>query len=128
MASQGVGADYTTNANILELDKLKGCEKILGEVAHGIHHSVGVRMHRLNVWEGEVKFWVASNERPSSLRPKVSIENFEEKVHPEYYFRHMNGCTPDAEGEKERVIKCLEAAIHRRISEGLSLEVSVVLA
>ncbi|GMI90825.1 ACT domain repeat 3 [Hibiscus trionum] len=41
----------------------------------------------------------------------------------EYFIRHMDGCTLDAEGEKERVVKCLEAAIHRRVSEGLSLEV-----
>lgn len=40
----------------------------------------------------------------------------------EYYIRHMDGCTLDAEGEKERVTKCLEAAIRRRVSEGLSLE------
>ncbi|XP_050213098.1 ACT domain-containing protein ACR3 [Mercurialis annua] len=40
----------------------------------------------------------------------------------EYYIRHMDGCTLDTEGEKERVIKCLEAAIKRRICEGLSLE------
>lgn len=29
----------------------------------------------------------------------------------------MDGCTLDTEGEKERVIKCLEAAIRRRVSE-----------
>ncbi|XWS23643.1 hypothetical protein CRYUN_Cryun28dG0032500 [Craigia yunnanensis] len=40
----------------------------------------------------------------------------------EYFIRHMDGCTLDTEGEKERVIKCLEAAIHRRVSEGLCLE------
>ncbi|KAL2519963.1 ACT domain-containing protein ACR3 [Forsythia ovata] len=40
----------------------------------------------------------------------------------EYYIRRMDGCTVDIEGEKEKVIKCLEAAIRRRISEGLSLE------
>lgn len=40
----------------------------------------------------------------------------------EYYIRHMDGCTLDTEGEKERVIKCLEAAIRRRVCEGLSLE------
>ncbi|GLT84896.1 hypothetical protein SLE2022_031060 [Rubroshorea leprosula] len=40
----------------------------------------------------------------------------------EYYIRHMDGCTLDTAGEKERVIKCLEAAIQRRVSEGLSLE------
>jgi len=42
----------------------------------------------------------------------------------EYYIRHMDGCTLDTEGEKHRVIKCLEAAIGRRASEGLSLELS----
>lgn len=41
----------------------------------------------------------------------------------EYYIRHKDGCTLDMEGEKDRVIKCLEAAIHRRASEGLSLEI-----
>ncbi|KAL4333114.1 hypothetical protein GQ457_07G022660 [Hibiscus cannabinus] len=41
----------------------------------------------------------------------------------EYFIRHVDGCTLEAEGEKERVVKCLEAAIHRRVSEGLSLEV-----
>ncbi|KAL2894030.1 ACT domain-containing protein ACR3 [Bienertia sinuspersici] len=40
----------------------------------------------------------------------------------EYFIRHMDGCTLDKEEEKGRVIKCLEAAIHRRVSEGLSLE------
>ncbi|KAL0360308.1 UNVERIFIED_CONTAM: ACT domain-containing protein ACR3 [Sesamum radiatum] len=40
----------------------------------------------------------------------------------EYYIRHMDGCTLETEGEKEKVVKCLEAAIRRRISEGLSLE------
>ncbi|XP_027091782.2 ACT domain-containing protein ACR3 isoform X1 [Coffea arabica] len=40
----------------------------------------------------------------------------------EYYIRHMDGCTLDTEGEKQRVIKCLEAAIRRRVSEDLILE------
>ncbi|KAJ8762905.1 hypothetical protein K2173_023034 [Erythroxylum novogranatense] len=40
----------------------------------------------------------------------------------EYYIRHMDGCILDSDGEKHRVIKCLEAAIRRRVSEGLSLE------
>ncbi|XAR62884.1 [Protein-PII] uridylyltransferase [Bertholletia excelsa] len=40
----------------------------------------------------------------------------------EYYIRHMDGCILDTEGEKERVVKCLEAAIRRRVSEGLSFE------
>ncbi|XP_040998626.1 ACT domain-containing protein ACR3 [Juglans microcarpa x Juglans regia] len=40
----------------------------------------------------------------------------------EYFIRHVDGCTLDTEGEKERVVKCLEAAIQRRVTEGLSLE------
>ncbi|XP_014502777.1 ACT domain-containing protein ACR3 [Vigna radiata var. radiata] len=40
----------------------------------------------------------------------------------EYFIRHMDGCTLDTEGEKERVVKCIEAAIQRRVSEGVSLE------
>ncbi|XP_051138985.1 ACT domain-containing protein ACR3 [Andrographis paniculata] len=40
----------------------------------------------------------------------------------EYYIRHMDGCTLDSEEEKSKVIKCIEAAIRRRVSEGLSLE------
>ncbi|CAN1234675.1 ACT domain-containing protein ACR3 [Linum perenne] len=42
----------------------------------------------------------------------------------EYFIRHMDGCTLDTEGEKERVVKCLEAAIRRRVCEGVSLELS----
>ncbi|KAI3761726.1 hypothetical protein L1987_52147 [Smallanthus sonchifolius] len=40
----------------------------------------------------------------------------------EYYIRHMDGSPVNTEGEEERVIRCLEAAILRRVSEGLSLE------
>ncbi|XP_057795609.1 ACT domain-containing protein ACR3 isoform X1 [Salvia miltiorrhiza] len=40
----------------------------------------------------------------------------------EYFIRHMDGCTLETEEEKEKAIKCLEAAIRRRTSEGLSLE------
>ncbi|XP_070678182.1 ACT domain-containing protein ACR3 [Malus domestica] len=40
----------------------------------------------------------------------------------EYFIRHMDGCTLDTEGEKERVVKCIDAAIRRRVSEGLRLE------
>lgn len=29
----------------------------------------------------------------------------------------MDGCTLDTEGEKDTVVKCLEAAIQRRVSE-----------
>ncbi|KAL3641188.1 hypothetical protein CASFOL_016156 [Castilleja foliolosa] len=40
----------------------------------------------------------------------------------EYYMRHMDGATLETEAEKEMVIKCLEAAVRRRVSEGLNLE------
>ncbi|XP_042032897.1 ACT domain-containing protein ACR3-like isoform X2 [Salvia splendens] len=40
----------------------------------------------------------------------------------EYFIRQMDGCTLQTEGEKEKAIKCLEAAIRRRTSEGISLE------
>lgn len=40
----------------------------------------------------------------------------------EYYIRHMDGCPVNSEAERQRVIHCLEAAIERRVSEGLRLE------
>ncbi|XP_029122486.1 ACT domain-containing protein ACR3 isoform X2 [Elaeis guineensis] len=40
----------------------------------------------------------------------------------ELYIRHKDGFTLDSKEEKEMVIKCLEAAILRRVSEGFSLE------
>ncbi|XP_020253100.1 ACT domain-containing protein ACR3 isoform X2 [Asparagus officinalis] len=40
----------------------------------------------------------------------------------ELYIRQVNGCTLDSKAEMERVVKCLEAAILRRVSEGFSLE------
>ncbi|XP_010322947.1 ACT domain-containing protein isoform X2 [Solanum lycopersicum] len=40
----------------------------------------------------------------------------------EYFIRHMDGCTLESEAEKEKVVKCIEAAIRRRISEGFSFE------
>ncbi|RWW34329.1 hypothetical protein GW17_00000899 [Ensete ventricosum] len=41
----------------------------------------------------------------------------------ELYIRHKDGKILDSKDEKERVIKCLEAAILRRVSEGFSLEI-----
>ena len=35
----------------------------------------------------------------------------------EYYIRHMDGRTLDTEVEKQRVIRCLEAAIERRATQ-----------
>ncbi|PKA57132.1 starch phosphorylase [Apostasia shenzhenica] len=41
----------------------------------------------------------------------------------ELYIRDKDGCTVDSEEEKVMVVKCLEAAILRRVSEGFSLEI-----
>ncbi|KAJ6817290.1 ACT domain-containing protein ACR3 isoform X1 [Iris pallida] len=40
----------------------------------------------------------------------------------ELYIRQMDGCILDSKTDTERVVKCLEAAILRRVSEGFSLE------
>eukprot|EP00252_Welwitschia_mirabilis_P017878 TRINITY_DN3981_c0_g1_i1.p1 TRINITY_DN3981_c0_g1~~TRINITY_DN3981_c0_g1_i1.p1 ORF type:complete len:474 (-),score=35.48 TRINITY_DN3981_c0_g1_i1:410-1831(-) len=44
------------------------------------------------------------------------------ETYQEYYIRHTDGCPVNCEAEKRRVIQCLEAAIERRSSEGLRLE------
>ncbi|CAK9144347.1 unnamed protein product [Ilex paraguariensis] len=44
------------------------------------------------------------------------------EAHQEYYIRHMDGGPISSEAERQRVIHCLEAAIKRRTSEGLRLE------
>lgn len=40
----------------------------------------------------------------------------------EYFIRHIDGSPLKSDAERERVIQCLEAAIERRVSEGLKLE------
>lgn len=44
------------------------------------------------------------------------------EAYQEYYIRHTDGCPISSEAERERVIHCLEAAIRRRTSEGIRLE------
>lgn len=44
------------------------------------------------------------------------------EAYQEYYIRHMDGCPISSEAERQRVIHCLEAAIRRRNSEGIRLE------
>ncbi|KAG2706906.1 hypothetical protein I3760_05G123600 [Carya illinoinensis] len=44
------------------------------------------------------------------------------EAYQEYYIRHINGSPVKSDAERERVIQCIEAAIERRISEGLKLE------
>ncbi|PHU02243.1 ACT domain-containing protein ACR4 [Capsicum chinense] len=40
----------------------------------------------------------------------------------EYCIRHVDGSPVKSDAERQRVIQCLEAAIERRVSEGLKLE------
>ena len=35
----------------------------------------------------------------------------------EYFIRHVNGYALNSENDKQRVVKCLEAAIERRVCE-----------
>ncbi|KAJ6850053.1 ACT domain-containing protein ACR6-like isoform X1 [Iris pallida] len=44
------------------------------------------------------------------------------EAYQEYYIRHVDGLPMSSQPERERVIQCLEAAIERRASEGLELE------
>ncbi|OWM76234.1 ACT domain-containing protein ACR4-like [Punica granatum] len=44
------------------------------------------------------------------------------EAYQEYYIRHMDGYPISSEAERQRVINCLEAAIKRRTSEGMRLE------
>ncbi|XP_022881862.1 ACT domain-containing protein ACR4-like [Olea europaea var. sylvestris] len=44
------------------------------------------------------------------------------EAYQEYCIRHIDGSPVKYDAERERVIQCLEAAIERRVSEGLKLE------
>ncbi|KAF8390680.1 hypothetical protein HHK36_025207 [Tetracentron sinense] len=44
------------------------------------------------------------------------------EAYQEYYIRHVDGLPISSEAERQRVTQCLEAAIERRASEGLELE------
>ncbi|KAF8393153.1 hypothetical protein HHK36_021394 [Tetracentron sinense] len=52
----------------------------------------------------------------------ASISSHGGSAFQEYYIRHMDGCTLNTESERQRVVKCLEAAIERRVCEGIRLE------
>ncbi|GAB4846863.1 hypothetical protein Ancab_025871 [Ancistrocladus abbreviatus] len=42
----------------------------------------------------------------------------------EYYIRHKDGCTLDSDSERHRVAQCLAAAVERRATNGLRLDIS----
>lgn len=44
-------------------------------------------------------------------------------AYQEYYIRHVDGHAVRCEDERQRIVRCLEAAIERRTAEGLELEV-----
>ncbi|XP_057488193.1 ACT domain-containing protein ACR2-like isoform X2 [Actinidia eriantha] len=52
----------------------------------------------------------------------ASIDSRRGYAFQEYFIRHIDGRALNTEGEKERVMKCLEAAIERRVCEGVHLE------
>ncbi|XP_057504557.1 ACT domain-containing protein ACR2-like [Actinidia eriantha] len=52
----------------------------------------------------------------------ASIDSQDGYAFQEYFIRHIDGRALSTEGEKERVMKCLEAAIERRVCEGVHLE------
>ncbi|KAK6249219.1 hypothetical protein QUC31_020784 [Theobroma cacao] len=54
----------------------------------------------------------------------ASITSREGRSFQEYFIRHVDGYALSTEGEKDRVIKCLEAAIERRVCEGVRVELS----
>ncbi|XP_054780264.1 ACT domain-containing protein ACR6 [Prosopis cineraria] len=44
------------------------------------------------------------------------------EAYQEFYIRHVDGFPINSEAERERLVQCLEAAIERRASEGMELE------
>ncbi|CAK7353746.1 unnamed protein product [Dovyalis caffra] len=52
----------------------------------------------------------------------ASVGSHDGRAFQEYFIRHNDGYALNTESEKERVIKCLEAAIERRVCEGVRLK------
>nr|XP_043629558.1 ACT domain-containing protein ACR8-like [Erigeron canadensis] len=52
----------------------------------------------------------------------ATINTTEEGAHLEFFIKHMDGTPINSEAEKERVVLCLSAAIERRATEGVRLE------
>ncbi|KAF3431623.1 hypothetical protein FNV43_RR26354 [Rhamnella rubrinervis] len=52
----------------------------------------------------------------------ASIDAEGPEAYQEYCIRHIDGSPVKSDAERQRVIQCLEAAIERRVSEGLKLE------
>lgn len=52
----------------------------------------------------------------------ASADSQDTEAYQEYYIRHTDGRMLNSEAERQRLIHCLEAAIERRVSEGMRLE------
>ncbi|CAL9071401.1 unnamed protein product [Musa textilis] len=54
-----------------------------------------------------------------------TIDTDGDLAHQEFYVRHKDGSPVSSEAERQRVIQCLQAAIERRSSEGIRLELCI---
>ncbi|KAK8495837.1 hypothetical protein V6N13_026293 [Hibiscus sabdariffa] len=55
----------------------------------------------------------------------ATINTAEDKAYMEFYIRHTDGTPISSEAEKQRVIQCLRAAVERRASNGVRLELCI---
>ncbi|CAI0379148.1 unnamed protein product, partial [Linum tenue] len=54
----------------------------------------------------------------------ATVNTIGDRGYMEFYIRHQDGTPISSEAERQRVIQCLEAAVERRASEGVRLELS----
>ncbi|WOG81669.1 hypothetical protein DCAR_0100820 [Daucus carota subsp. sativus] len=54
----------------------------------------------------------------------ATVKTAEDRANMEFFIRHIDGTPISSDAEKQRVILCLRAAIERRASEGVQLELS----
>ncbi|KAF7828360.1 ACT domain-containing protein ACR8-like [Senna tora] len=52
----------------------------------------------------------------------ATINTTRDQAYLEFYIRHRDGTPISSEAERQRVIQCLQAAVERRASEGVTLE------
>ncbi|MBA0857943.1 hypothetical protein Goshw_019394 [Gossypium schwendimanii] len=52
----------------------------------------------------------------------ATINTAEDKAYMEFYVRHTDGTPISSEAERQRVVQCLRAAVERRASDGVRLE------
>ncbi|XP_078447974.1 ACT domain-containing protein ACR8-like [Wolffia australiana] len=55
-----------------------------------------------------------------------TVDTEGDRAHQEFYIRHADGTPISSEAERQRVILCLRAAIERRASDGVRLELCAV--